>query len=152
MFLVLRLDRRLHQAEFEQPGMLAGWRGWPGPRSGTGGEEEGGQQGNNSSAGDYQEQAQPAKPLLDILQLEVRTIFCGPLIFTHIGQDCHQEVVDDVAGEEEGVDEPAVLVAECLRGDGRLGGVCSWEGQVYGPDPESEHNLHISRLERMEVS
>ena len=132
--------------------MLTGWLRWPRPRSGTVGEEQGGQQGNNSCAGDYQEQAQPAKPLLDILQLEVRTIFCGPLIFTHIGQDCHQEVVDDVAGEEEGVDESSVLVAECLRGDGRLGGVGSWEGQVYGPHPESEHNLHISRLERMEVS
>ena len=42
---------------------------------------------------------------------------------THRGERGHQEVVDDVAGEEEGVDEASVLVPEGLRGDGGLGGV-----------------------------
>ena len=42
---------------------------------------------------------------------------------THRGERGHQEVVDDVAGEEEGVDEASVLVPEGLRGYGRLGGV-----------------------------
>ena len=39
---------------------------------------------------------------------------------THRGERGHQEVVDDVAGEEEGVDEAPVLVSECLGGDGGL--------------------------------
>ena len=39
---------------------------------------------------------------------------------TNPGENSHQEVVDDVAGEEEGVDEASVLVSECLGGDGGL--------------------------------
>ena len=42
---------------------------------------------------------------------------------TDRGERGHQEVVDDVAGEEESIDEASVLVPEGLRGDGRLGGV-----------------------------
>ena len=52
-------------------------------------------------------------------QREVEVCVCGD----HLAHQCCQQVVDDVPTEEEGVDEAAVLVAEGLGGDGRLGGV-----------------------------
>ena len=39
---------------------------------------------------------------------------------TNPGENSHQEVVDDVAGEEEGVDEATVFVTKCLSCDGGL--------------------------------
>ena len=59
----------------------------------------------------------------------------------HLGERGDQEVVDDVTGEEESVYKSSIFVAECLRGDSRLGGVCSWEGEVYRPHPGSIGNL-----------
>ena len=54
---------------------------------------------------------------------------------------CYQEVVDDVAGEEEAVDGAAELVAERLRGDGGLGRVGTGERPVYRPDPNGKAHL-----------
>ena len=53
----------------------------------------------------------------------------------------YQQVVDDVAGEEEAVDGAAKLVAERLCGDGGLGGVGAGERPVDRPDPNGKANL-----------
>ena len=62
----------------------------------------------------------------------------------------HQQVVDDVAGEEEPVDSSPVLVAEGLGGDGRLGGVGAGEGEVDGPYEGREGNLSTERGDRQQ--
>ena len=53
----------------------------------------------------------------------------------------YQEVVDDVAGEEEAIYGAAELVAKRLRGDGGLGGVGAGERPVYRPNPNGKANL-----------
>ena len=60
----------------------------------------------------------------------------------------HEEVADDVRGEEEAVDGAAVLGAERLRRGGRLGGERAGEGEVDGPHPRGEGGLaHAGRVE-----
>ena len=36
-------------------------------------------------------------------------------------------------------------MAECLRSDCRLHGVCAWEGEEYAPDPNGIDNLGLYR-------
>ena len=45
--------------------------------------------------------------------------------FSYPAHEGGEEVVDDVSAKEEGVDEAAILVTKCLRGDGWLCGVGS---------------------------
>ena len=74
----------LHQAESLQPGVLTAGLCWAGPGPGTVGEEEGGGQGHQAGTGDNQEQAQPAKPLLDRLQdiISIKKIFLNAFLKT----------------------------------------------------------------------
>ena len=66
-------------------------------------EEESGQESHNPGPGYDEEQTQPA-------------VVCPD----RLGQGGHQGVVDDVAGEEEGVDEATVFVTKRLSCDGGL--------------------------------
>ena len=59
--------------------------------------------------------------------------------------DCYQEVVDDIASEEEAIDCPPVSVPEGLGSDCRLCTEGAGEGGVDRPDPHSEPNL-VSKL------
>ena len=68
VLLVLKAGWRLHQTQFLQPGVLAARLSGSGPGPGTVGEQQGGHQGDHAGTGDDQEQAQPTKPRLDLLQ------------------------------------------------------------------------------------
>ena len=53
----------------------------------------------------------------------------------------YHEIVDNITGEDEGVDEPAILLSKSLGSDCWLGRVGTWEGEVYCKDPERVDNL-----------
>ena len=53
----------------------------------------------------------------------------------------HHEIVDNITGEDEGVDEPTILLSKSLGSDCWLGRVGTWEGEVYCKDPERVDNL-----------
>ena len=74
VLLVVKAGRRLHQAQFLEPGVLTARLAGSGSRPGTVGEQQGGSQGHHSGTGDDQEEAQPTKPRLDLLQ---RLVICN---------------------------------------------------------------------------
>ena len=55
---------------------------------------------------------------------------------TYLQSAGNYHIVDNVAGEEEGVDEAAILVAEGLGSDSRLCGEGTGECEEDGKDPE----------------
>ena len=106
------------------PGLSVGRRGWPEPWLGVGREQAGDDEGQQSEGRQHQEESQPA-----------------PVVEERAAECSHQQIVDNVAGEEKPVDGPAVLVSEGLGGDGWLGGVGPGEREVNRPDGRGEGDL-----------
>ena len=57
--------------------------------------------------------------------------------FDYLRHCGYHQIVDDIAGEEEGVDEAAILVTKSLSGNSWLCGVGTGEGEEYCKYPES---------------
>ena len=119
--MILSLGGPRHQG---RPRLTVRGRGRPGARAGVDWEGGGDEESEQPEHGQHPEETQPAPVGQE-----------GP------AEGAHQQVVDDVAGEEEAVDRPAVLVSEGLGGNCRLGGVRPGEGEVDGPHGRREGDL-----------
>ena len=106
----------LNESDLGEPGVLALALQRPWTGSWLVRIEVGGRQRQEAKGRHDWEESAPTKPILDRLEKVRGSNFCHDDSETsHPAHESCDEVVDDVPAEEEGVDEPPVLVTKCLH-------------------------------------